>query len=219
MSDFFKKLNTLVKASIHDLLGDDSGAPRRKPSIRDMPDERDIGTLRQRINEALTYEDELAARVQALQAEIAQWDSQADEAVAAGREEAGRYAIQQMQLAQQRLAMAESDLREHQLVTQELILRVNELEAAVADARRAQETEAADPDAEVAQSRLERAVGERASHVLRDMREKINEMGDLISARGEVAESASVEQQVSDVVDEKAVEDDLARRRDRLSKK
>jgi hypothetical protein len=35
--------------------------------------------------------------------------------------------------------MAEADLREHQLVTQELIQRVNTLEAAVADARRAQE--------------------------------------------------------------------------------
>jgi phage shock protein A len=177
--------------------------------------DREIVSLRQRINEALAYEDELAGRVQALQAEAARWDTRADEAVQNGRDEDARYAIQQMQLSNQRLALAESDLREHRLVTQELILRVNELEAAVADARHAQAEQAsAEPDEDTAGS-----VSRAASDVLREMRQKINEMGDLIVAKDEVSTLPLDSEPISDSAQDEAVEDDLARRRDRLSKK
>ncbi len=227
MNDLFKKLNVLVKSSLHDLLGDDSSGRNRSILSLDklgkgIDDE--IANLRERINEALNYEDELTARVQTLQAEVADWDQQADDAVRAGNDEKGRYAVSHMQLAQQRLAMAEADLVDHQRVTQELILRVNELEAAVADARHAQSSETApaeeSPSAQEDQA-LGSAVNRMAADVLRDMREKVTEMSEMMNVSGEAVPGANLtdEQEPATTVDERQIEDDLTRRRNRLSKK
>lgn len=207
MSDFFKKLNVLVKASVHELLGDESAAKRPNPGRMGREVDQELPILRQRINDALDYEDELTGRAAALRAEVEKLDADADQAVNDGRDEQARYLLAQMQRTQQRLAMAESDLREHQLVTQELIQRVNELDAAIADARHAEEPEAAaEPEAS--------DLGQRAAGVLRDMRQKISSMSDLISAQAEVQQTTT-----EDPVNDQQVEDDLVRRRDRLSKK
>jgi phage shock protein A len=215
MSDFFKKLNVLVKASLNELADVESHVRRwqRAPGKPGVDVERDVRALRQRVDEALAYEDELVARVQALQVELEQWDTAADEAVAAGQDEKARYAVEQVQRVNQRLALAESDLREHRLVTQELIARVNQLEAVVADVRRS-EAEAA-PESPESSEGLERA-GRVVAEVLNDMRQKITEMSEMIGpavAAGEEAEETEVQP------DDAAVADDLARRRERLSKK
>ncbi len=218
MADFFKKLNVLVKASVNDLLGDERaiGGARHKPLTPDKLGkdvDREIESLRQRINEALDYEDQLQARVQTLQAEVGKWDEQADSAVARNDSEMARYDIEQMQRAQQHLAMAEADLHDHQRVTQELILRVNELDAAVADARRAKSSP---EETQENEAPAERSTGAVLADVLREMREKINEMGDLIAAKDEVQQPSS---HAADDIDEQTVDDDLTQRRDRLSKK
>lgn len=216
MSDFFKKLNVLVKASVNELLGDDSTLRRLSPVQLGKGIDHEVKVLRQRINEALDYEEELAEHVQRLQAEAARWDEEADRAVVAGQDDQARHAAENHQRSQQRLAIAESDLREHQLVTQELILRVNELDAAVADAHRAEAANAAgtgDSD-ETGDPTL--SMGKAAAEVLREMRQKIGEMGDLINTREEIR---SVGTNVEDAVEEARIEDDLSRRRDRLSKK
>ncbi len=215
MNDLFKKLNVLVKAGVNDLLGNAPATdrPRRlKPEQLGKDIDREIAALRQRINEALAYEDELQAKVQSVSSEVARWDQQADEAVVAGNDASARHAIDQMQSAQKRLAMAESDLHEHRVVTQELISRVNMLEAAVADALRAQDESAAETNQQP-QVNLESA-GQVLSDVLRDAREKIGKMSGLINARQEPAAPAVPEQ----TTDSELVEDDLARRRERLSK-
>jgi len=214
MNDLFKKLNVLVKAGINDLLGEENvvGHSRRRPLRPEQLGkniDREISSLRQRINEALDYEDELQAKVGSLTDEVARWDAQADEAVAAANDAAARHAIDQMQAAQRRLAMAESDLHEHRLVTQELIERVNMLEAAVADARRAQ-AEQQSEEAQSVQTTIQTA-GQALSDVLRDAREKLAGMGDSMSTRQELDTPAQQQ-------DDQSVEDDLARRRERLSK-
>ena len=211
MSDLFKKLNVLVKAGINDLLSNEPGSdrPRRlKPEQLGKDIDKEVTMLRQRINDALAYEDELQGKVRALTDEVVRWDSQADEAVAVGNDSAARHAVNQMQVAQKRLAMAESDLHEHRVVTQELIQRVNMLEAAVADARRA-EGEVTQPS----QVSFETA-GQVLSDVLRDAREKISTMSSLVGTHAETASSTQREEPVAN----KSVEDDLARRRERLSK-
>ncbi|MBC6934935.1 MAG: hypothetical protein DWB42_03760 [Chloroflexi bacterium] len=223
MNDLFKKLNVLVRASVNEVLGEDHaiGGARRRPLSPEKLGkniDREIASLRTRINEALAYEDELQRRAQTLQNEVAQWDRQADDAVAAGNEPQARRAIEQMQLAQQRLAMAEADLREHQLVTQELIQRVNQLDAAVADARRAQEAE--QPEPSPPQAAVEEAQYPRVpslSEVLREAQDKIAHMGDIISAKEEV-QTPPPSVQAAEVADEQRVEDDLTARRQRLSK-
>jgi len=218
MNDLLKKLNVLVKAGINDVLGEirSGELPRKALSSFQLGGDidREVTMLRGRINEALAYEDALQNRVESLQAEVADWDAKADGAVAAGKDADGRYAIDQMHRAQQRTAIAEADLRDHQQVTQELISRVNMLEAAVADARRAEaekQAEALPPDQTEGAPR-----GQVLSDVLRDVRERMNQMGDLIAAKDEVSADSTFE---TAPVDDQIVEDDLEARRQRLSKK
>lgn len=213
MADLFKKLNVLVKATINDTLGGDGGKKPLNPARLGKDIDREIAALRGRINDALDYETNLKAKVQDLQDEVNRLDQQADDLVAQRNEDEARYVVEQMQRAQQRMAMAESDLREHRLVTQELIVRVNMLEAAVADARRRQ----------TAETPADRSPGQALSDVLREAREKIAAMGDIVSARQEIAESdmksePSLADETPSSTGSPQVEDDLARRRQRLSK-
>jgi phage shock protein A len=208
MSDFIKKLNVLVRASLNDALQEVSqprsiGWPSQKV-------DQEVSTLRQRINEALDYEDELVQRVQQLQAEAQRLDQEADDLVEQGRDDHARALVSDLNRAQQRLAMAESDLRQHRVVTQELITRVNELEAAVADMRRSQSQEEAESPEPESEDTLERA-GQVISEVLKDMRDKIAEMSETVGS--------TLPADVNDAVDEAKIEDDLEARRNRLSKK
>ena len=224
MNDLFKKLNVLVKSSLRDAAGVSSGEdqPPRPPKRLGKGIDREIATLRDRINEAVRYEEEIKTRIQRYADEADRWDREADAAVARSDDAAARYAIEHMQRAQQRVTIAEADLRDHQLSTEDLIQRVNELDAAVADARR-EHPEAAEnsplPD---------------LANVLREAREKITSLGELVAARADV--SASTETPAPDLAAqpappsesqpqnqpapaETAVDDDLARRRARLSKR
>lgn len=205
MSDLFKKLNVLVKASLNDLTGS-SNRPRQPDVTPKLGAEydRDVRALRQRINEAIGYEDQLKARVQQLEAEVSQWDATADDAVAEGNDDAARHAVAQMQRARQRLTIAANDLREHQLVTQELVTRVNTLEAALADARRAQGEAAARGPAGHA----------GLNDVLSEARERMAALSDLLAAKDEVAQTSATPPPTTD----QQIEDDLAKRRQRLSK-
>ena len=208
MSDFIKKLNVLVRASLNDALQEISqprpgGWPSKKV-------DQEVVTLRQRINEALDYEDELVSRVQQLQAEVQRLDQAADEVVAQGRDSDARSLVAELTRAQQRLTMAESDLRQHRTVTQELITRVNELEAAVADVRRSQTAEETEGSTPAPEDTLEQA-GQAIGAVLKDMRDKIAELSETVGT--------APPSEVNDSIDEAKIEDDLEARRNRLSKK
>ena len=211
MNDFLKKLNVLVKASINEAVSGDNTAKR--PRVSKMLDEN-VQTLRQRINEAVDYEDEMQARVRQFEDEAAGWDRQADEAVTRGDDTNARYAIEQMKRAEQRVALAQSDLREHQQATQELMQHVNVLEAAVADAARNQseKSEAAPPKADVDTDTVETSPQLRdLGNILRDARDKITSLSETAAQR-EVPPTDSQE-------NEAAVDNDLERRRERLSKR
>ena len=204
MSDLFKKLNVLVKASLNDLASGQASERRADSAPKLGADyDRDVRTLRNRINEAITYEDQLKARVRQLEAEVGRWDSAADEAVTRQDDVQARYAIEQVQRARQRLGIAANDLREHQLVTQELVTRVNTLEAALADARGAQGA-SAQPAPESG----------GLADVLKEARERMTALSDLLSARQEVAQTTAA----PPTPDARTIDDDLAQRRQRLSK-
>ena len=205
MDDLLKKLNVLVKATLNDALTGDSRRNKlaspsgNKPSVV-QEGHQQIEQLRQRINETLAFEDELQKQVQSLQAEVADWDAQADTAVKGGDDAKAHYAVEQMQRGQERLSVAQSDLAAHERVTQELIYQVNMLEAAV---------EAATPK-QVDESTVDGA-DEKVSGVLRDMRDKVLELRDQIASRTVVTpESTEIRPE--------PVEDDLAKRRQRLAK-
>ncbi|HVO68856.1 MAG TPA: PspA/IM30 family protein [Aggregatilineaceae bacterium] len=201
MSSLIDKLNVLVKSSVHGVLGDDSPGLRRhggslSPARLGKDIDHEIGALRQQVDSALDSEDHMEADIQTLQRQIADWDQQADQALTQGNEATARYAARQMQLEQRRRAMLEADLAQHRISTSELIQRVNELETVVAEARRRQpDTPAQDTADESLAARLRQARQQAAQS----------------EAESPLPKASPVE------VDERAVDDDLARRRARLS--
>ncbi|MDX2140112.1 MAG: hypothetical protein SF123_18640 [Chloroflexota bacterium] len=207
MTDLFDKLNMLVRSGLRDLIGGD--VLDVETLRRALTPERmgkglaaEVTALRQRINQALDYEDELKARVATLQAEVFALDADADAALARGEQDAAHALVEKHQRAQQRLTMAESDLRAHRTVTQELIQRVNMLEAVVAEHAA---SEAANPATPVADA-------ERTSvaDVLRSVREQI--------AKEPKAAAPSLPAVPPAPSSPKMIDDDLERRRQRLTK-
>ncbi|MCA0452533.1 MAG: hypothetical protein LCI00_00985 [Chloroflexi bacterium] len=215
MDDLFKKLNVVVKATLNDVLTGDS---RRSKLPGDNPNERistadaeaQVVQLRKRIEETLAFEDELQRQIASLEAEAASFSDQADAAVSSGDDYTARRAVEQMQRVQERLNIARSDLAEHERVTQELIFHVNTLDAAVSNAKQNEAT--ANPV-----SSLDAKLGT----VLQDMRNKVAELRDQLTARTEVAAAANevpTETEAEPETKTNAVDDDLAKRRQRLAK-
>jgi hypothetical protein len=206
MTDLFTKLNALIRAGLRDIVGDaplNLDALRRALSAGRLGSDLDkeVAVLRQRVNDAIAYEDQLIARVQEFQAQVESLDAQADDAVQAGHEDTARALIAQMRRTQQRLAMAESDLREHRFVTQDLLQRVNMLEAIVAEAHVPRQPAQADTPAEDQDPSL--------ASVLRGAREQLDRDVQTAPATGTAAPISA---------DSKSVEDDFERRRQRLTK-
>lgn len=174
MNDLFKKLNLLVKSGINDVIGDDTSRRAVDPRQlgKDLSNEVDV--LRSRVNEAIVHEESLQKQVETLAAEIENFDKAADQAVQQGKEIEARHILSQLQFAQQRLAMAQSDLQEHQLVTADLIRRVNLLDSVVSEARGKQSDEL-DTEAPSSGS-IQDAMQERMntlSDMLKTAREKV----------------------------------------------
>ncbi|MGQ9909633.1 MAG: hypothetical protein ACUVS2_12440 [Candidatus Flexifilum sp.] len=138
MADLFKKLNVLIRASLNDLLSDESARSRPEINPRRVGKEIDqeLTALRERINRALDYETRLQERVKTLEAEVQQLNAEAAEALRSGRQDRARMHEQQALTARRGLEMTRSDLREHQRATQDLIARVNTLEAYAAEIKR-----------------------------------------------------------------------------------
>lgn len=203
MADLISKLNTLVKASIHGALSDDPDRSQRRnvPSLgKDI--DQEIVALRQQIDSALDHEEKIKAEIESLQREAADWDQQADQALVKGDEATARYAVRQMQIKQQHVALQEADLAQHRISTSELISRVNELEAVVAEVRQqeaaAGESESVEADENSLAARLRR------------VREMFQAPETSAGTKNQVKEEDTP-------IDAQTIDDDLAQRRARLS--
>ncbi len=228
MNDFFKKINVLIKAGVNDALGtsrtpreEASGTRRSGTAALGKDLEREIAKLRARANDAVAYEDTYKTRLQALDDEIATLDQQVDAALRDNRDDAARQLLAQLQHAHRRRARIEADLREHERATHELIERVNTLDAVAADARRAQADESAASTAEAAD---DAPVSARIAQVLNEARQTITHLSETISARA--ANTAAADDSAPTTpapndppASDPEIEADLARRRDRLSKR
>jgi len=191
MANLFDKLNVLMRARVRGALG---GGSRRARPARGGPDlDREAARLRQHIERALDDEDAQQQAIAVLRAQIEDGDRRADEALRAGDEPGARRLVRQLQLDRQRLAMLEADLDAHRRETSELIRQVNALEATVAEVRQAQ------------------APAERAQAAADDLAARVRAVGEGATARHKRAAPPA------EAVDERAVEDDLAARRARLS--
>ena len=219
----FKKLNLLLKSRLTDVLG---GNPLQKFSVtskhlgKDL--DHEVEYLRKQINDAVAYEEGLQQRVEQLTQDAEEIDRKADQAVENGDDIEARHLIGRLQHVQQHLIIAKSDLHEHQLVTQDLIQRVNTLDAIVAEAKRQQQEQ------ETSDSSQQQDNDDEISHstgilsnVLRDTREKIGNIGENITTLTNRVSSNTDEATSSheDIVDDQnTVNDDLEKRRQRLSR-
>lgn len=133
MADLFKKLNTLIRASINDL-GSPPAAKDDRPRMTQQLD-RDLRTLYARVEDTERFQHELQTRSASLQQELARLDGEIDAALQYGQSENARYLQEQANRARQRLTMTESDLREHQRASAELAWQVHQLETALEETR------------------------------------------------------------------------------------
>lgn len=284
MNDLIKKLNVLIKAGINDVLDDvQKAAPNPSkfiPRSRLGADiENEVDKLREQVNKALDYEDELQRKIDTVQQDIDNLDRKADEALEIGDEANARYYVERLHRAQQRKTMLENDLSEHRIAAQELMMRVNELDATISEARHREEQAAREetqapppaqesppqqreaprqestaqqqtplpqeaphqaeppapssppqrqtphiPEMDEVNAARERAyefsqqTGKMLADVLKEAREKIEQMNDKIEAKTEIAEQAeTAAEEASEAVEQSKIEDDLATRRSRLS--
>lgn len=198
MAKLINKLNTFVQSSVRGVLGNDPGRRDRRslPKLgKDM--DREIAALRDQIHMALDDQDHINAEVATMQHQIEDWDRQADEALKKGDETVARHAIRQMQLQQQRMTMVQAELEQHKLSTSELISQVNTLEAIVAEAQ--QQTKTID-------SASDEHAGESLSARLWNARQQATQEMDRVQ-----------QDEPEHEADDRAIEEDLARRRARLS--
>lgn len=217
MSDLFRKLNILLKAGIKDVLGNSPlQHPLRSRKLgKDLQSE--VEMLRGRINDAIAHEETLKAKVDLLRLEAEKIDQEADGEVQVGNEAQARYLIGQLQRKYQFIGIAEADLREHQLVTQDLIQRVNMLDAVVAEAQNQQRAESTS-DMDIKEEQISESES-KLTNTLRNVRETMSSIADNIATvaqEGSSKEASSVDTQSAD--DERMIGDDLDSRRQRLSK-
>jgi phage shock protein A len=143
MTDLFKKLDTLLRAKLHEFVTEAPSNAAKELRQRLTPSQLgenfgpEVGKLREHVNRALDYETQLQDQLANAQNEVTRLDDLADQQVQAGRDADARYTLQQLQAAERRVKFLESDLQEHRRVTQDLLLQVNQLEAAQADAQHA----------------------------------------------------------------------------------
>ena len=135
MSNLFDKIATLVNAQVNDLLGMDPTSPLAR--IRLNADEaekhprRSAQALRQRLDEAVDYEDELQAKINDLMRQASDLDALVDASVQHGDQFGARRLQGQLNMKQQQLSIAESELRDHRAVTRHLMQEMHTLESAL----------------------------------------------------------------------------------------
>src|SRR5690606_21746801 len=83
MTNLFDKLNVLIQSRVPRLGGT---SRRRTPPALGRKADRELAHLRGRIEEALADDDRAQAEVNALEQQVADWDAQADAALAAGQD-------------------------------------------------------------------------------------------------------------------------------------
>ena len=150
MASLFDKISTLVNAQVNDLLGKNPRSPLARYRLNaEEADKNPRGTaltLRQRLDEAVDYEDELQAKVDGIVQEALALDEQVDEMLRSGDEFGARRLQGQLNMKQQQLTIAESELQDHRLVTQHLMREMAALDSALDSRERRERSQSTSAD-------------------------------------------------------------------------
>lgn len=140
MSSLFDKIGTLVNAQVNDLLGNNPRSPLARIRLDATKAEKDprsaARSLRERLDEAMAYEDQLQLKIDGLMSEALELDAAVDASLQRGDQIGARRLQSQLNMKQQQVTIAESELRDHRRVTRHLLQEMRELESAL-DSRQA----------------------------------------------------------------------------------
>ena len=140
MSDLFDKISTLINAQFNDLLGKSPRSPLARIKLNAADAEKNprhsAQSLRQRLEEAIEYEDELGARINERMREVVELDKLVDEMLRSGDTVSAQRLQGQLNMKQQHLTIAESELHDHRLMTRHLMQELSTLETALDDEER-----------------------------------------------------------------------------------
>ena len=146
MSNLFDKISTLVNAQVNDFLGRNPKSPLARIQLNaetaEKSPRRSVQALRQRLDEALAYEDDRQAKIDALMQAALELDQQVDRMLHAGDESAARRLQTQLNMKKQQIAIAESELRDHRRLTQHLMQEMTALDMALDSQERRAKTPA-----------------------------------------------------------------------------
>lgn len=135
MSDIFEKISTLINAQFNDLLGRNPRSPLARVKLNAEEAEKDPQrsalSLRQRLEEAIEYEDQLQARIDDRMTEVVELDKLVDEMLRSGDKYSAQRLQGQLNMKQQHLNIAESELQDHRLMTRHLMQELATLEMAL----------------------------------------------------------------------------------------
>ena len=149
MDSLFDKLSTLVNAQLNDFLGKNPKSPlaRIRLDAEDVENNprRTVKSIRDRLEEAMAYEDEIQAKIDKLTQEVIQLDEQVDAMIKANDEFGSRRVQGQLNMKQQQLSIAESELRDHRTLTQHLMQEMTSLEMALDNQQRQPKQPASTP--------------------------------------------------------------------------
>lgn len=149
MSSLFDKIATLVNAQVNELLGKNPTSPLARIRLNADDAEKNprdsAQALRRRLDEAVDFEDVLQDKIDGLMREAADLDAQIDVSLGQGDEFGARRLQGQLNIKQQQLTIAESELRDHRTLSRHLMQEMHNLEAALDERdRQAQTRPAAD---------------------------------------------------------------------------
>lgn len=179
MDSIFDKITTLVNAQVNDFLGRNPKSPLARikldPEEAENNPRRTVQSLRKRLDEALAYEDDIQAKIDRLNQEALQLDEQADAMVQQGDEFGARRLQGQLNMKQQQLTIAESELRDHRLLTQHLMQEMTTLEMALDSQQRQQATRQQGGGTRIPVDGVEPSQGSESKTVFDTVSDKINE--------------------------------------------
>ena len=135
MSSLFDKISTLVNAQVHEVLGRNPQSPLARIRLNADDAEKDprrsVQSLRRRLDEAVDFEDVLQVKVDGLMREALELDRHVDGIMRSGDDIEARRLQAQLNTKQQQLTIAESELRDHRLLTRHLMQEMTTLESAL----------------------------------------------------------------------------------------
>ncbi len=179
MSSLLDKLSILLNAQVNELMGRNARSPLARIRLNAQETatnpRHSAGQLRARLEEAILYEDELQARIDELVGEALDLDEQVDAALGAGDTFGSRRLQTQLNLKQQQLSIAESELRDHQLMSRHLMQELVALEATLDENARLGTRIPVDEPTESA--------GQTAKAIARDAAAKFTETLDALDSR------------------------------------